>query len=109
MTMTGGTTNVQLVVKGSVIKDDNPFPVKLIGSDIVEQLTEADAVDNVLTFSDVIHAVEIVHEEETWQTFVVNGISLKLPQGVYRTGVGGTPSVSVTIPAGITCTIGRLV
>ena len=82
---------------------------QLKGNDLVEQLTEADAVDNVLTFSDVIHAVEIVHEEATWQTFIVNGISITRPQGSWSCGVGGTPSAEVTIPAGITCAVGRLV
>jgi len=80
----------------------------LTGSTLVEQKNNTNAVNNVITFSAPITAVEIIHEESTWQTFIVNGISFKVPQGVYSRSIGGTPSAEVTIPTGITCAVGRL-
>lgn len=83
--------------------------VNLIGNVLVEQKTQAEAVANVLTFSANIYAIEIYHEEETWQSFTVNGITINVPAGGYRTPVGGTPAATVTIPANINCIVGRLV
>ena len=80
----------------------------LTGSILAEQKNNTNAVNNVITFSAPITAVEIIHEESTWQTFIVNGISFKVPQGVYSRSIGGTPSAEVTIPTGITCAVGRL-
>jgi hypothetical protein len=83
--------------------------MQINGSKVAEQLTEADAVANVLTFAAPISAVEIFHDADTRQTFVVNGISIIVPPGYYRTPVDGVASAEVTIPAGITCIVGRLV
>ena len=82
---------------------------ELTGSIFVEQLSNTDAVANVITFSAPITAVEIIHEETNWQTFIVNGITFTIPPGVYSRQIGGTPSAEVTIPTGITCVVGRLV
>lgn len=79
------------------------------GSTLVEQLDETSAVLNVLTFSANIEAIEIYHEESTIQTFVVNGLSLKIASGGWRSLVGGVKSADVTIPAGVSCIVGRLV
>jgi hypothetical protein len=89
--------------------DPTQNDIKISGSFLEEQKTNADAETNVITFSANISAIEIYHEETTWQTFIVNGITLKIPAGGYRTPVGGTPSTEVTIPAGINCLVGRLV
>lgn len=78
------------------------------GSLLAEQLTEADAVANVLTFAATISAIEIYHEEDTWQTFTVNGLSLEIPAGGWSRSVGGVASAEVTIPEGIDCIVGRL-
>ena len=83
--------------------------VQLTGSILAEQKTNADAVANVITFSANISVIEIYHESSTWQTFIVNGLTLKIPAGGYRTPVGGTPGATVTIPTGLSCIIGRLV
>jgi len=83
--------------------------VTLTGSILAEQKTNADAVDNVIVFSANISVIEIFHEETTWQTFTVNGLNLKIPAGGYRTPIGGTASTEVTIPAGLSCLVGRLV
>lgn len=87
----------------------NKYDVQVSGSILAEQLDQSDAVTNVLTFSANITAIEIYHEESTWQTFTVNGIAFKIPAGGYRTPVAGTAGATVTIPAGINCLVGRLV
>lgn len=88
---------------------DGAGKVVLYGGAIEEQLTDADAASNILTFSEDILTLEIYHEEDTWQDFVVNGITLKVPPGGYRTSVGGTPSPEVTIPATVPCIVSRLI
>ena len=97
---------------GKPIKKDNPLDiqgsVQLSGSILAEQLTNDDAVANVLTFSENISIIEIFHEELTWQEFTVNGVTLTVPGGGYRTPIGGTPVATVTIPS-ISCIVGRLI
>ena len=83
--------------------------VTLSGSIVAEQKTQADAVANVITFTGDINAIEIYHESATWQDFIVNGITLKVPSGGYRTPIGGVVAKTVTIPAGLNCVVGRLV
>jgi len=83
--------------------------VQLIGSILAEQKTHDNATSNVITFSANIYAIEIYHESATWQTFVVNGITLKIPASGYRTPIAGTPGLTVTIPAELSCIVGRLV
>lgn len=78
------------------------------GCRLEEQKTNADAVDNVITFAENIAAIEIYHEESNWQTFVVNGLTLKVPAGGWSRPIGGTPGATVTIPAEISCIVGRL-
>ena len=81
----------------------------LTGSILAEQKTNDDAVDSVITFSANITAIEIYHEELTWQTFTVNALALKIPAGGYRTPIGGTAGATVIIPTGISCIVGRLI
>ena len=82
----------------------------LIGSILAEQKTNDDAnASNVITFSANISAIEIYHEELTWQTFTVNALALKIPAGGYRTPIGGTAGATVIIPTGISCIVGRLI
>lgn len=81
----------------------------LTGTILAEQKTNADAVNNIITFTEDINAIEIYHEEQDWQDFVVNGIPLKIPPGGYRTPIGGTIGKTVTIPANVNCIVGRLV
>ncbi len=83
-------------------------PMAPEGTVIVEQKTQADATSNKVTFSAAIKAIEIYHAENTAQDFVVNGLTLKIPAGGYRTRVGGTPSAEVTLPASVTCILNRL-
>jgi hypothetical protein len=93
---------------GQVGIDPNNNAIQLSGSILAEQLTNDDAVANVLTFSENISIIEIFHEELTWQEFTVNGITLTVPGGGYRTPIGGTPAATVTIPS-ISCIVGRLI
>ena len=86
-----------------------PAVIQLSGSILQEQKTQTDAVSNVITFTGDINAIEIYHAEATWQTFTVNGISITVPAGGYRTPVGGTVAKTVTIPSGVNCIVGRLV
>ena len=83
-------------------------PMAPEGTVIVEQKTQANATNNKVTFSAAIKAIEIYHSEATAKDFVVNGFTLKIPAGGYRTRVGGTPSAEVTIPASVTCILNRL-
>ena len=84
--------------------------VTLMGSILAEgHMTESDAVANVITFTENITAIEIIHEEETRQTFTINGLPVITRAGGYRTPVGGVPGKTVTIPVGISCEVGRLV
>lgn len=80
----------------------------LEGQRLEEQLRETAAVSGTLTFADEINAIEIYHEAATWQTFTVNSLTLTVPPGGYRTLVGGTPGMTVGIPAGVACIVGRL-
>ena len=75
---------------------------------LAEQKTDADAIANIITFSEPIEAIEIYHEESTWQTFIINGIPIIIPAGGWSRPVGGVASTDVTIPP-ITCLVGRLV
>jgi len=97
------------LLKGIFNKLANTLTVQVSGSKLAEQFTQTDAAANVITFTGDINAIEIYHEEATWQTFTVNGIILTIPAGGYRTPIAGTVAKTVTIPAGINCLVGRLV
>jgi len=94
---------------GNIITGNTVIVSRVYGDVVDEQRTESDAVSDVITFSDDIFSIEIYHEEATWQDFIVNGISLKVPRGGYRTLVGGTAGKLVTIPPGISCLVSRLI
>jgi hypothetical protein len=93
----------------AITSGDTPATAQLTGSILAEQKTQADADNNVITFTGDITAIEIYHKEATWQEFIVNGITITIPVGGYRTPIGGTVAKTVTIPAGIDCIVGRLV
>ena len=82
--------------------------VGILGNTLAEQKTQADAVNDVITFIGDINFIEIYHGEPTWQVFVVNNISLTIPSGGYRTPIAGVVGKTVTIPAGKNCIVGRL-
>ena len=99
-------SDYNLGVKLDTIINDG---VKQSGNTVTEQLDETDAVLDVLTFSDTIESIEIYHDEATPQDFIVNGLTLTIEPGGWRSLIGGTPSAEVTIPTGVTCTVTRLV
>ena len=109
VTVEGVTVDLSTVELNQGAPGQNPWPVTLSGTKVAEHLTEADAVANVLTFSAPIGVIEIYHESATRQAFTVNNITLYVPPGYYRTPVDGVPSAEVTIPAGVSCIVGRLV
>lgn len=91
------------------VDEDGTIFAKLTGSTVEEALKDSDAVANVLTFSENIQSVEIWHDEATPQDFIVNGITIPVGPGGWRSPIGGTPDAEVTIPAGVTCIVKRLV
>jgi hypothetical protein len=95
----------EYVIESTSIVQD----VQLTGCIVQEQKTQADAVANVITFSENISSIEIYHSEATPQAFIVNGLTLTIADGGWRSAIGGTPAKTVTIPAGITCIVSRLV
>jgi len=80
---------------------------------VAEVKTEADAEGDpptTLIFDEPIKAVEISHDEDTRQNFVVNGITIPLaPSPGWRSSIEGDESNEVTIPEGISCVVKRLV
>jgi len=103
----GDVVTLQTTANGALLTQTT-IVGSLPNQTLIEQLTDADAVVNVLTFSANIEAIEIYHEEATWQTFIVNGLTIIVPAGGYRTPIAGVVGLTVTIPA-ISCIVGRLV
>lgn len=97
------------LINGTEVVLANGTTVQIAGNTLAEQKTQVDAVANVLTFSQNIGVIEIYHKEATFQTFIVNGLSIVIPAGGYRTPIAGVASPNVTIPAGINCIVGRLI
>ena len=81
---------------------------RLFAGKVEEVQDQTDAEDNVLTFSAPIAGVEIYHAEATAQEFEVNGLTLTVPPGGWRSPIGGTESAEVTIPEGVDCIVMRL-
>ena len=85
-------------------KDQYPVRrVELSGSTVAEDSqTEDDATNDVLTFTNPITAVEVYHSEETPQDFTINGLTLTIAAGGWRSPIGGTPGKTVGLPNGVT-------
>lgn len=105
---TVGTTTVTFTATSPGNKTDAVYSPGTTGA-TGTMTTTTQGTNLAITFTLNILAIEIYHEEATWQTFTVNGLALKIPAGGYRTPVGGTPATTVAIPAGISCIVGRLV
>lgn len=74
--------------------------VQLTGSNLAEQLTEADAVSGVLTFEEPIRIVQIYNADPTnMGQFLVNGRTVHVPPntatGIYH--LVGSESAEVTV------------
>lgn len=84
-------------------------PVLIMGQRVAEMLTNDHAVDNILTFSENLSHVEIWHNEETPQEFEINGITLYIASGGWRSAIGGERDKKASIPATVQCIVARLV
>ena len=78
---------------------------------LVEQLTEADVVLGVLTFSANIVCIEIYNTDATNSgTFTVNGIDIVVPATKsFMSPIGGTTSATVSITGATTYIVSRYV
>ena len=103
------TKLTELDNKIDAISNVDNMKVSQVESIVVEQLEETDAVVGVLTFSANVESIEIYHDEVSPQVFIINGLTIKVASGGWRSPIGGIPSAGVTIPAGITCLVTRLV
>lgn len=80
-----------------------PTYVLQVGMEVAESSqTESDAEDDVLTFEENLIAVEVFHSEETPQDFVVNGLTVTVASGGWRSLIGGNPAKTVGLPSGVT-------
>ena len=79
------------------------------GSTLEEQLTQADAVGGVLTFSDNLSYVEIYNTDTTNAgVFTINGIDINVPADTVWSGkVGGTAGDTVTVATATTYIVSR--
>lgn len=85
------------LIKG--VNQDGSVDVKLTGSSLVEQKTQADAVTGTVTFSENIQHIEIYNRDTTNDgVFNVNGIDITVPKGESpKFRVGGTPRATITV------------
>lgn len=91
------------------IANDQPISMSLSGSNVAEMQDQSDATADVLTFSENITSIEIYHSEATPQSFTVNGLTLIVAAGGWRSPIAGTPGATVGIPTGVNCIVARLV
>ena len=107
--MAGNKISYRQIIKKVYGPDSNTLGVQHPLDPVEEQLSDDDAdVNNILTFSEDINAVEIWHNETGLEEFEVNGLSLKIGPGGWRSAIGGTASSEVEIPDGVECTVTRL-
>lgn len=89
------TTDDWEVIEGSY----GAFNVTLPGSNVAEQLTQANASSGKVTFLKPVQHLEIYNRDTTNDgIFIVNGITITVPKNeVFKASFGGTPSTQVTI------------
>lgn len=83
--------------------------IRLMYSRVAESHDQTDAVANVITFAEDIEAVEIWHGELTPQDFVINGQTIPVAPGGWRSPIDEPYGKTVGIPPGVTCIVSRLV
>lgn len=78
---------------------DGAAHVRLAGSLVAEQKTQADAVTGTVTFAKNILHIEIYNVDGVNQgVFNVNGINITVPAGKsFKASFGGVPSVNVAV------------
>lgn len=88
----------------------NPESVQVVGSNLAEQQTQADASAGTLTFAANFEYVEIYNTDGTNAgTFTVNGITINVPAGKSYgpAGIAGTPAATVTVTGATTYIVNR--
>ncbi len=83
--------------------------VSAIGSLVVEQKTQANAVTGTVTFSKPLQHLEIYNTDTVNDgVFNVNGINITVPKTEsFKASYGGTPSAGVTITGATTYILTR--
>ena len=107
-----GTTNaiVNKDISGNeIFTITNPAYTQQVGNILQEQLTETDAIANVLTFSTNISTIELYNTDAVnTGIFNVNGIDITVPPEKYfKSTIGGTPNTEVTISGATTYIVSR--
>jgi hypothetical protein len=85
--------------------------VQVVGSKVVEQKTEADAVTGTLTFAQNLEYVGIYNRDTLNDgIFNVNGINITVPKSEsVDFQVGGTPSPTITVTGSVSYIVTRYV
>lgn len=85
--------------------------VKLMGSNVEEQLTETDVVTGTLTFAANIKTIEIYNTDTVNNgVFNVNGIDIAVPKNdSFQANIGGTPRATVTVTGSTSYIVTRYV
>lgn len=83
---------------GRVLFNDG-VDVAILGNDLKEQHTQADAVAGVVTFAKAVRYLEIYNTDATnTGVFAVNGINITVPPNEsFKAQIGGTPAASVSV------------
>jgi hypothetical protein len=96
--------------KGEIVGGTNPLTTKVAGTDLEEQLTEAQAASGKITFAQNLRTVEIFNTSNAKGTFKVNGINIVVPAGKsFKSNVGGTPSRVVEVSGATSYIVSRYV
>lgn len=95
---------VQTELTGSIV----PLDVNVETVALEEQLTELDAVNGTLNFSDVIKYVDIYNRDSTEGIFNINNLDIVIPADTFfQAEIGGTPSNQIKITGSSKYIVGR--
>ena len=87
-----------------------PVSVQVLYQAVAESKDQTDAsVQNVIEFDAPIRGIAIHHDEAGAEDFIVNGLTIKVPPGGWRSAISGVASENVTIPNDVDCVLHRLV
>lgn len=102
-----GTYEDLITNDGGILKVVGVIEVKRA----VEQLTQANAVGGVLTFSNTIDTIEIYNTDTTnMGIFTINGIDIHVPaNSSFEAAIGGTPSANITVSGATSYIVTRYV
>lgn len=85
--------------------------MRIEGTNVEEQLTEKNAKNNILTFTQKLSYVGIYNtDQEHTGVFNVNGIDINIPPGdTFEANIGGTPRDTVKVSGSTTYIVTRYV